>query len=41
MVVELGLFEEPEDLQSIMGVLLHWANLLRARERPEVRGTIP
>ena len=39
MVVELGPFEEPEDLQGIMGVLLHWAHLLRAREPPEVRGT--
>ena len=41
MVVELGPFEEPEDLQGIMGVLLHWAHLLRAREVLEVRGTTP
>ena len=39
MVVELGPFEQPEDLQGIMGFLLHWAHLLRARERAEVRGT--
>ena len=41
MVLELGPFEKPEDLQGIMGVLLHWAHLLRARECPEVRGTTP
>ena len=41
MVVELGAFEEPEDLQGIMGVLLHWAHLLRARELLEVRGSTP
>ncbi len=41
MVMELGPFEEPEDLQGIMGVLLHWAHVLRARERPEVRGATP